>query len=152
MSQEPPAFSRTLVVRPEPARLAEIRQFIEAVCNKAGLSPERTFDLKVAVSEACANAVEHSGNRDEPLEIRARHRRGRLTIDICDRGGFRLPCFGNGQERNHRGLGFPLMVALTDEIHISKVPGGGTRVTLGISLAQQDGKSTVPQPVTRPVF
>lgn len=134
MTPERVWFSRSIVVEPQASQLCEIRRFIEAVAADATLDAERTFDLKVAVSEACANAVEHSGSSQAPLHVRAACRGNRLVIEIKDRGGFRLPCTANGLQRDHRGLGLPLMVALTDEVRITKLAGGGTKVTLSVML------------------
>jgi serine/threonine-protein kinase RsbW len=115
------------------ARLAEVRRFVERVAAEAALGLERTFDLKVAVSEACANAVEHAGCESTPLEVSARLASGRLTFVITDNGLFRPPPpvrddFGS------RGLGLPLMVTLMDEVTFATTPGGGTRVTLSVLL------------------
>ena len=137
MATQTSTFSRNLTVPLEASRLAEIRRFVEAACNCANLDPERTFDLKVAVSEACANAVEHSGDAGSPLKVRARCRAGRLTVEIYDHGGFHPPYSANGSQRDHRLLGIPLMIALTDEVRITKLRSGGTRVTLSVELRER---------------
>lgn len=128
------AFSRSIVVQPDASQLYEIRRFVEAVAADVTLDAERTFDLKVAVSEACANALEHSGSSCSPLSVKAACRGRRLVIEICDHGGFRPPNTANGFQRDHRGLGLPLMVALMDEVRITKLSGGGTKVTLSVTL------------------
>ena len=46
------AFRRTRTFPPDLDQLALIRQFVEAVAADAPLDRARTFDLKVAVSEA----------------------------------------------------------------------------------------------------
>ena len=128
------AFSRSITVQPDTSQLYEVRRFVESVAADATLDSERTFDLMVAVSEACANAVEHSGSPGLPVKVKAACRGGRLVIQICDYGGFRLPSTANGFQRDHRGLGLPLMVALMDEVRIAKLSGGGTKVTLSVKL------------------
>jgi len=128
------SFCRSIVVEPTASRLCDIRRFVESVAADLTLDAERTFDLKVAVSEACANAVEHSNSSHAPLSVKAARKGNRLVIEICDRGGFRLPVATNGYQRDHRGLGLPLMVALMDEVRICKLPGGGTKVTLTVAL------------------
>ncbi len=69
-------FQRVIRVKAETAQLAEIRRFVEEVALEAALDMERVFDLKVAVSEACANAVEHAGCEAVPLEVCARLQAG----------------------------------------------------------------------------
>jgi len=119
-------------VQPQAARLAEIRRFVEEVGGEFGLDAGRVFDLKVAVSEACANAVEHSGSAHAPLELCAWFHPDRLVFEIADSGDFRVPQAERGSRADSRGLGLPLMVALMDEVRIRKTPGGGTNVTLSL--------------------
>lgn len=119
-------------VQPQAARLAEIRRFVEEVGGEFGLDAGRVFDLKVAVSEACANAVEHSGGTQAPLELCAWFHPDRLVFDIADSGDFRVPQARQSPRTDSRGLGLPLMVALVDEVRIRRTPGGGTNVTLSL--------------------
>ncbi len=116
------------------ARLAEVRRFVDQVAAEVALDPERAFDLKVAVSEACANAVEHAGCESAPLEISAKLRSRRLTFVVTDSGLFRPPVSARRAGFGSRGLGLPLMVTLMDEVTFSKTPSGGTRVTLSVLL------------------
>jgi serine/threonine-protein kinase RsbW len=132
--------SRVLKVKAETAELAQIRGFVEEVANEAALDDERVFDLKVAVSEACANAVQHSGCEAVFLEVCARLQANRLTFIVTDSGLFRPPCPPRDSMAS-RGLGLPLMVALMDEVHFTRAPGGGTRVSLSILL---DHPASVP--------
>jgi len=44
----------------------DVRKFVEEVGAECALDLERVFDLKVAVSEACANVVEHAGCQTVP--------------------------------------------------------------------------------------
>lgn len=130
------SFSTNIAFDSETSCLSQIRRYVEGVSQRAGLDPDRAFDLKVAVSEACANAVEHSGNEGACLQLRTSCLGNRMEIEITDRGGFRLPSAMDGQRRMHRGLGLPLMVALVDEVRICRLPQGGTRVTLSMYRGQ----------------
>lgn len=125
---------RTISVAAEPVRLAEIRRFVEEVGLEAALNPEKVFDLKVAVSEACANAVEHSGGHHAPLVVCAFVYSDRLVFEISDGGDFRMPGASRRSGRDDRGLGLPLMVALMDEVRIAKTRGGGTNVSLSLFM------------------
>lgn len=126
-------FCRLLKIEPQAAHLARVRQFVEEVAQEAApnLNPERLFDLKVAVSEACANAIEHAGDCTSYLEVCATLKGGRLTFTVTDTGLFRPPCLSR-ETCHSRGLGLPLMVALMDEVQFSRVPQGGTAVSLSI--------------------
>jgi anti-sigma regulatory factor (Ser/Thr protein kinase) len=121
----------------ETARLGEIRRFVEQVAQQAAVSPERAFDLKVAVSEAFANAVEHARCPQESVEVSARLQARRLTFVIVDTGIFRPPTAGGREAFGYRGLGLPLMVTLMDEVSFFRSPGGGTRVSLSVHLDRE---------------
>ena len=119
--------SRTFPARKE--SLAEIRAFIRSLAEGVGLSDRTTEDLVLAVSEACANAVLHSGSRS--LEVEWRLGAERIQVEIRDQGIFRsrvrVPSFeGPG------GFGIPLMAALTEELDIEEGTRRrpGTRVRL----------------------
>jgi serine/threonine-protein kinase RsbW len=126
---------RTIIVRADAAELAEVRRFVEEVACEAALNLERVFDLKVAVSEACANALEHSGCQATSLEVCARFHKQRLTFTVTDTGLFRPPSPRWGRSAS-RGLGLPLMVALMDEVKFARLPEGGTTVSLSVLLDQ----------------
>jgi serine/threonine-protein kinase RsbW len=126
-------FTRAIRVKAETAQLAKVRDFVEEVAIDASIDVERMFDLKVAVSEACANAVEHAGCCEDLLEIAARVHDQRLTFVVTDSGLFHPPVQPRPTHQN-RGLGLPLMVALMDEVHFARVPGGGTTVSLSVLL------------------
>ena len=115
-------------------QLAHIRAFIGDVAGDVRLDKERTFDLQVAVSEASANAIEH-GLPPGDVEVSASGRDGRLTITVAHPGVFR-PRLRDDPSRAHRGMGLPLMLALTDEVTVSQPPTGGTRVSLSLYLSK----------------
>jgi serine/threonine-protein kinase RsbW len=127
------ASCKTIRLEAAPERLREIRSFVDEIAERVELDDERAFDLKVAVSEACANAVEHSGGYDSELEICASLYEDRLVIEISDSGDFRLSS-RNPERGGERGLGLPLMVALMDEVRFFKNPGRGTTVALSLLL------------------
>jgi anti-anti-sigma factor len=115
-------------------QLARIRAFIGDVVGDVRLGKERTFDLQVAVSEASANAIEH-GLPPGDVEVSASAGEGRLTITVSHPGVFR-PRLRDDPSRAHRGMGLPLMLALTDEVTVSQPPTGGTRVSVSLYLSQ----------------
>ncbi len=126
-------FEKVFRARADTSELAAIRKFVEQVAREAALDVERIFDLKVAVSEACANALEHAGCDSGWLEVCARCEGRRLTFVITDRGLFKPPS-AERRECLNRGMGLPLMVALMDEVSFARAPGGGTQVSLTVWL------------------
>jgi serine/threonine-protein kinase RsbW len=133
MEQNDCSFARAIRVKAETAQLAMIRTFVEEVGSDVAIDEERLFDLKVAVSEACANAVEHAGCDENLLEVAAHANDHRLTIVVSDSGLFHPPVQPRPSHHN-RGLGIPLMVALMDEVNFARLPGGGTTVSLSLLL------------------
>jgi serine/threonine-protein kinase RsbW len=114
------------------SQLKKVRRLVEDVAHEALLDEDRIFDLKVAVSEACANAIEHPDAKAE-LRLRAWLDRDSLHVEVTHPGEFRVrktSCENGG----HRGLGLPLMVSLMDEVKISRGDGAGTRVELSVFL------------------
>jgi anti-sigma regulatory factor (Ser/Thr protein kinase) len=100
-----------------PASLAEVRAFIRGLAEEADLADRTTEDLVLAVSEACANAVLHSGTPD--VEVGWTLLDDRVEIDVRDRGRYRrrvrLPSVdGPG------GFGIPLMAALVEGLVIEE--------------------------------
>lgn len=104
---------------------------------------ERGADVRLAVSEACTNAVQAQtragpGSRPEsPIALAVRSYERRLEVDVVDHGGG----FDPAELRPHPevtdparldhegGLGIPLLHMLADEVTFTAVPGG-TRVGL----------------------
>jgi serine phosphatase RsbU (regulator of sigma subunit)/anti-sigma regulatory factor (Ser/Thr protein kinase) len=117
--------SFSLTLPPDLAYVSDARRLMEEVGAATGLSEDRVFDLKVAVSEACANAIEHARGG---VDVLARLVPGRIIIEISNPGEF-LPGLSVGSGRR-RGLGLPLMASLADRVQISRLPEGRTQVCL----------------------
>jgi anti-sigma regulatory factor (Ser/Thr protein kinase) len=117
-------------VSPLLENLGEVRSLVEDLATAAHLDEEQTYDLKVAVSEACANAMEHPDKKDK-VRVAAWLKPDRLVVEVKAPGEFRVKQ-SNGNR--HRGLGLPLMVALVDEVLFARPRGNGTNVRLSVFL------------------
>lgn len=103
------------------------------------IADDRIDDLKLAVSEACTNAIEAHGARDVQERVLVRWWEGddRLRVSVEDRGaGFdptglpERPLVTDPKRLNfERGLGIPLIRTLVDEVDFAPA-GEGTRVSL----------------------
>ena len=126
-----------------PARaefVALARLVVSALASAdSSLADERIDDLKLAVSEACTNAIEAhdaAGSRERVL-VRCRTGDGGLEVYVEDRGhGFdpsqlpdHPPVTDPDRLKFERGLGIPLIRALVDEVEFSPT-GEGTSVRL----------------------
>ncbi len=107
-----------------------------------GFSGERVFDIQVAVGEAVANAIEHTGGSGD-VKVELKSLANRLEVSVSGPGDFHLPERGGG--RDHRGLGLPLMATLCDHLALYSAADGGTLVTLSFHLPWGDRvRSSVP--------
>jgi serine/threonine-protein kinase RsbW len=132
-----------LEIPARPAYLSLVRLIVDAAVGSLapGLSVARLDDLKIAVTEACSNAIEaHEAILAEgPVVVRCVIDDHQVTVDIVDRGrGFdpdrveALPAATDPRRLRHEsGLGIPLMRTLTDEVAFSP-DADGTRVSLTI--------------------
>ena len=132
------AIELEIPARPEYVALA--RLVVSSLAStRRDLADERIDDLKVAVSEACTNAIEahHSAETHDSVVIRCTEFDDRLQIEIEDRGeGFdpdslpEHPPVTDPERLNfERGLGIPLIRTLVDEVDIDS-SGDGTKVSL----------------------
>ncbi len=121
-----------------PARaefVALARLVVSALASSdSTLADERIDDLKLAVSEACTNAIEahDAAGIEERVVVRCRAGDDALEVYVEDRGHG----FDPGQLPNHppvtdpdrlkfeRGLGIPLIRALVDEVEFSPTAEG----------------------------
>jgi serine/threonine-protein kinase RsbW len=108
------------------------------VASRLGASFEEVDDLKVAVSEACTNAIDHAFPGQERgrglICVTCRPGEGELRIEVRDGGcGFDPATADVVDEQapeKHGGLGLFLIRKLMDEAQVASQPGGGTRVSM----------------------
>lgn len=122
------SFQHQLVIPSLGSKLAQVRQFVEKVAQQVGFSEAEVFDIKVAVGEACANAIEHGSplGKANKVTIDIHYNNNCLLIEVKDEGVFkpRFPAFDS--QLNYRGRGIPFMLALMDEVEIKESPHGTT--------------------------
>ena len=108
----------------EPSQLATARHLIRRWVEANQGSDDDCAAFAIAVSEACANSIEHAyGPRDGTVHVRASLVEGEAEVTIRDRGKWRPP------RDNHRGKGIPMMKEFMDDVSVE--PGeNGTTVKL----------------------
>jgi PAS domain S-box-containing protein len=124
----PELTRHSFTLRSHLSETSHARELVLPFAVEAGFSEERCFDIQVASSEACANAIEHSP-ADSEVEFTVLLYSDRLEIQVEGRGEFELPAAA-ARERVHRGLGLPLMAKLSDHLSLYSGPRGGTLVAL----------------------
>ena len=124
--------------------LAVVRTVMATAARAAGALPEsRIDDLRLAVTEACANAIDAEQRKPVearvPIRLRLELNARGVALEVRDEaGGFDPGTLqehppANQPERlsYERGLGIPLMRALADRVEF-RSEGGGTTVRLVI--------------------
>jgi anti-sigma regulatory factor (Ser/Thr protein kinase) len=122
-----------LRIPPLPKYGKYVRDRIAAFAATRGIPQADTDEFISAVSEAIANAIEHSGTKDVEI-VCSVVGDDRLEARVTDHGvGFtaevgrtkRLP-----DPLAERGRGLPLMRRYADHVTVTSTPGRGTAVTL----------------------
>lgn len=136
----------SLHLRREAASVPLARRLLLGTMETAGVDPDISFDLSVALSEACANAVEHAGSATG-YSVTAQIDGDRCRIEVADSGPglprdrFRRsarPLSARGRQAEH-GRGLFLIEALVDHVHFHDSPGQGTVVAFDKVLKWRDG-------------
>lgn len=120
-----------------PARaefVALVRLIVSSVASSHGLPDDRIDDLKIAVSEACTNAIEahDTSGTGEHVVVRCNDAGDRFEVCIEDRGsGFDVsslpahpPVTDPDRLKFERGLGIPLIRTLVDEVEFQSTDDG----------------------------
>jgi serine phosphatase RsbU (regulator of sigma subunit)/anti-sigma regulatory factor (Ser/Thr protein kinase) len=105
----------------EPGQLATVRHLIRRWVTAKGGTDDDCAAFAIAVTEACANSIEHAyGPDDETIDLRAELNDGEATVTVRDRGDWREPRGGN------RGRGIPVMKEFMDDVDIETGERGTT--------------------------
>ncbi|MGX1882444.1 ATP-binding protein [Streptomyces sp. NPDC055287] len=141
----------SLHLRREAASVPLARRLLLGTMETAGVDPDISYDLSVALSEACANAVEHggderSGSPSAEYRVTAYLDGEKCRIEVADSG----PGFPPSR-RGHRaavrpahssaenGRGLCLIEQLADHVHFRNRPGHGAVVSFDKILKWREG-------------
>lgn len=129
-----------LEVPAKPEFLLLARLVATGVGRSAGASEETIADLKLAVTEAVANAVRHAYPPDSPgrVSVELSADGGRLEIAVSDDGrglGDAELTADGPSEPGESGMGLSIIRAIADEVEVGAGPDGrGTRVRFACKL------------------
>ncbi len=123
-----PKISLKIPARPE--NVAVVRQALSGLADSMRLENGVLTNMKVAVSEACANVVVHAYDGQGDMELEILPNGSELTVVVRDEGsGFR-PRVSTAEDASWR-LGMPLIASLTDALEVGHGPEGrGTEVRM----------------------
>jgi serine/threonine-protein kinase RsbW len=127
----------------DPAALGPLRRRLAGWLEDLGVAPAEADDVVLAVSEVCANAVEHgyAPGGEGHVEVEVVADGDRLTATVGDGGTWREePAPGD------RGRGLAMVGALMDDVRVTRSPAGTTvvlrrRLTRGAAVSPARGPS-----------
>lgn len=127
-----------------PARaenVAVVRHVLGGVGDALALTPEKLFDIRLAVSEACANVVVHA--YDDPgtglVDVELTTSPGSIEIVVRDQGRGMAP----RADSPGLGVGLPLMASLAASLELANPQHGGTEVRMRFTV----GEAPAPNPL-----
>jgi serine/threonine-protein kinase RsbW len=127
---------------PRDAATAHItRQVLDASLEVIGVTPDTRSDITLALSEACANVIQHADDSDE-YEVRAMVGRDRCVIEVIDTGrGFDGAALKDaaGTLDGEHGRGLQIIRALTENLQIKDLHQHGAMVRFEKALAWMPG-------------
>lgn len=132
-----------------PEFVAVARLVVAAVACRMAFNVDEIEDMKVAIGEACTNAIEHGCphvSGCQMITVRCDIRDDGLLVTVTDPGNGFDPDTATRQRGQstavltERGLGMLLIETLMDEVDFSSIPGNGTQVRMLKRLRAKDGE------------
>lgn len=120
----------------KPEYVSVARLTVSAIANRIGFDIERIEDIKVAVAEACTNAITHGINECDNFEVSFLIDENKLTVKVCDSGSgcavkeIKNPDLNHLNNEKEGGLGIFIIRSLMDEVEITSSIGCGTTITM----------------------
>jgi anti-sigma regulatory factor (Ser/Thr protein kinase) len=100
-------------------RLKEARDFAERAAVDFGFDNTACYDVKLAMSEAVTNAIQHgSSSPDDPIRIVVAAEGGALVFEVLDTGRFVPRVMRRGGRLSESGRGLEFMRVLMDEVDL----------------------------------
>ncbi len=106
----------------EPASVPVARHRVERWLAATGEGRDDVFAIKLAVSEVCANAVEHAYGHEpgHTFHVHAERAAGEVVIAVSDSGRWRRA------RGSRRGLGLGMIEQLMDAVDVQRASSGTT--------------------------
>ena len=119
-------------------KLLEVRQYVNQVGERLGVSESALADLRLVVDEAVTNVIIHGyGDLDGLVELHMEREGDAVIIRIRDRAKSFDPSHVNApqldtalKDRPFGGMGIFLIKKMTDEAEFLPLPGGGNEIRL----------------------
>jgi serine/threonine-protein kinase RsbW len=120
-----------------------VRRLCKGAMLELGVETRDIGDVSLALTEACANVIEHSSDDDDEYQVIISVSEQTADIRVIDRGrGFDAAQLAaaetHGNLTAERGRGITLMNALVDQARFESAPEAGTVVHLRKTLRLED--------------
>ena len=115
-----------------------VRLALSSLARSVGLDEERVGDMKIAVSEACANAVlaHEEDSLEDPISVRWEEAPDSVTVEVGDRA---VVPRDDAAELDTQGIAtrrvmsLALLQSLVENCEFAERPGGGSLTRLSFS-------------------
>jgi anti-sigma regulatory factor (Ser/Thr protein kinase) len=126
-----PDLELSLAARAE--NVAVVRHVLGGVGDALAFATDELADVKLAVSEACANVVVHAYAERVPglLAVELSALPGQVEVVVRDQGCGMSP----RPDSPGLGVGLPLIASLASSLELTTQPGQGTEVRMRFVLA-----------------
>ena len=128
--EEKKSLTKSISLPNDVAKVPELAEFVDGVCEEAGLDMPTTMQLNLAVEEAVVNVMDYAypaGTEGDVL-VDAKVDNGQLHIIITDKGTPFDPTTKadvdttlSAEERNIGGLGIHLIRTIMDDVIYERV-------------------------------
>jgi len=108
------------------------RQVLDGCLASLGVTPDTRADIALALSEACANVIQHAGAGEE-YEVQVSARDRRCVIEVVNSGGREWPCGAAFVDESppltaEHGRGLKIIDAVVDNLQLTPNERQGTTV------------------------
>ncbi len=124
-----------LALQARAENIAIVRHALGGLGEALGIPEPKLSDIRLAVTEACANVVVHAYPEDQegPMEILASMEGNALTVLVRDWGSG----IGPRPDSPGLGLGLPLIAALAETVQLGHDEQEHTEVRMTFALANE---------------
>jgi anti-sigma regulatory factor (Ser/Thr protein kinase) len=135
-----PDLELTLPARAE--NVGVVRHVLGGIAEALHINDELLEDIRLAVSEACANAVVHaySDTAGGLIDVDVTTDPQSLLVSVRDHGTGMAP----RTDSPGLGVGLPLIASLAESMELLTPPGGGTEVRMRFALTPPGAGGRVP--------
>ncbi|MFI5491624.1 ATP-binding protein [Actinoplanes sp. NPDC051859] len=112
-----------------------VRKLLRCALSVLQVDSEAGQDLEIALTEACANVVNHAAGADS-IEVTLDVAEDRCAIDVADNGtGFVAGGVDAPEPDSDRGRGLFLIQALSENVRMQSTPRSGSLIHFEKSFA-----------------